>query len=117
MAVKATIEAPTVTSGPACCPTGLATPLDRESATDLARLMKAVADPARLQIVSLLRAAPDCASCVCDITDATGLSQPTVSHHLKVLFDAGIVDREKRGYWTWYSLLPTRLSELGAVFA
>ncbi len=116
MAVKATIDERAVTSGPACCPTGLATPLDRESATDLADLLKAVADPARLQIVSLLRAAPDCASCVCDITEATGLSQSTVSHHLKVLFEAGIVDREKRGYWTWYSLRSTRLSELGAVF-
>ncbi len=105
------------TTGPTCCPSGIATPLDRESATDLADLLKAVADPARLQIVSLLRAAPDCASCVCDITEATGLSQSTVSHHLKVLLDAGIVDREKRGYWTWYSLKSTRLSELGAVFA
>jgi ArsR family transcriptional regulator len=104
-------------AGPACCPSGITTPLDRESASDLADLLKAVADPARLQIVSLLRAAPDCASCVCDITEATGLSQSTVSHHLKVLYEAGIVGREKRGYWTWYSLQSTRLSELGAVFA
>lgn len=117
MASTTTLGEPAVLRGPSCCPTGLGRPLDREAAEDLAQLLKAVADPARLQIVSLLRAAPGCASCVCDITEATGLSQPTVSHHLRVLFDAGIVDREKRGYWTWYSLLPTRLSELGAVLA
>ena len=77
--------------------------------------MKAVADPTRLQLLSMLRAADQCQACVCDLTEPLGLSQPTVSHHLKVLTDAGLVSREKRGYWTWYSLVPSRLSELSRV--
>lgn len=101
--------------GPACCPGGLAQLIDRDTAAELARLLKAVADPARLQVLSFLRAQPDCAACVCDLTEPLGLSQPTVSHHLKVLAEAGLVISEKRGYWTWYSLVPSRLSELAAV--
>lgn len=102
-------------SGPACCPGGLAEPITRETAEELARLLKAVADPARLQVLSLLRSREGCAACVCDLTEPLGLSQPTVSHHLKVLADAGLVSKEKRGYWTWYSLVPSRLGELAAV--
>jgi len=83
----------------------------------LALLLKAVADPARLQILALLRSLPDCEACVCDLTEPLGLSQPTVSHHLKVLAKAGLVSSEKRGYWTWYRVLPTRLGELSAVLA
>lgn len=105
------------TTGPACCPSGLAEPIDRDTAVELARLLKAVADPARLQLLSLLRSKDGCEACVCDLTEPLGLSQPTVSHHLKVLGDAGIVEREKRGYWTWYSIVPSRLSELAAVLA
>lgn len=103
--------------GPAYCPTGLREPLDRESATELARLLKAVADPTRLQLLSLLRSSEGCEACVCDLTGPLGLSQPTVSHHLKVLVDAGVLAREKRGYWTWYSIVPSRLGELAAVLA
>lgn len=110
-------QIPSASAGPACCPSGLARPIDRETAEELARLLKAVADPARLQVLSLLRAQPDCEACVCDLTEALGLSQATVSHHLKVLVEAGILAREKRGYWTWYSIVPTRLTELGAVLA
>ncbi|MBI1350908.1 MAG: metalloregulator ArsR/SmtB family transcription factor [Actinomycetales bacterium] len=106
-----------VTAGPACCPSGLSEPIDRDTAEELARLLKAVADPARLQLLSLLRSREDCAACVCDLTEPLGLSQPTVSHHLKVLVEAGILSREKRGYWTWYSIVPTRLGELAAVLA
>jgi ArsR family transcriptional regulator, arsenate/arsenite/antimonite-responsive transcriptional repressor len=102
-------------TGPACCPTGLTEPIDRDTATELARLLKAVADPARLQLLALLRSADGCEACVCDLTEPLGLSQPTVSHHLKVLADAGIVRKEKRGYWTWYSIIPNRLTELAAV--
>ena len=101
--------------GPACCPTGLGRRIDRTTAEELARLLKAVADPARLQLLSLLRTSPDCEACVCDLTEPLGLSQATVSHHLKVLSEAGLVSAEKRGYWTWYRLVPSRLSELGAV--
>jgi len=104
-------------SGPACCPTGLAEPIDRDTAEELARLLKAVADPARLQLLSVVRSHDNSEACVCDLTEALGLSQPTVSHHLKVLVDAGLLTKEKRGYWSWYSLVPTRLSELAAVLA
>lgn len=105
------------TTGPACCPSGLSTPIDRPTAEDLARLLKAVADPARLQLLSLLRSMDNCEACVCDLTEPLALSQPTVSHHLKVLAEAGIVRSEKRGYWTWYSIIPSRLTELAAVLA
>lgn len=104
-------------TGPACCPSGLGSPIDREMAEELARLLKAVADPARLQMLAWIRAQEGCESCVCDITEAVGLSQATVSHHLKVLVEAGILQRSKRGYWTWYSVVPSRLSELAAVLA
>ena len=103
--------------GPPCCPSGLTEPLDRPTAEELAHLLKAVADPARLQLLALLRSMENCEACVCDLTEPLGLSQPTVSHHLKVLADAGIVAKEKRGYWTWYSIVPSRLTELASVLA
>ena len=103
--------------GPACCPSGLGQQIDRDTAEELATLLKAVADPARLQLLALLRTLPNCEACVCDLTEPLGLSQPTVSHHLKVLSKAGLVASEKRGYWTWYRVLPTRLGELSAVLA
>lgn len=109
--------APRIPAGPACCPSGLGEQIDRATAEELAALLKAVADPARLQILALLRSLPNCEACVCDLTEPLGLSQPTVSHHLKVLSKAGLVASEKRGYWTWYRVLPTRLGELSAVLA
>ena len=106
-----------MTSGPACCPGGLGAPISRPTAEELAGLLKAVADPARLQLLALLRSPPNCEACVGDVTDVLGLSQPTVSHHLKVLVGAGLVSTEKRGYWTWYRVRPTRLTELAKVLA
>jgi len=103
--------------GPSCCPAGLGSPIDRMTAEELASLLKAVADPARLQILSLLKSLPNCEAAVTDLTAPLGLSQPTVSHHLKVLASAGLVASEKRGYWTWYRVLPSRLGELSAVLA
>jgi ArsR family transcriptional regulator len=81
----------------------------------LARLLKAVADPARLQLLALIKASADGESCVCDLTEPLGLSQPTVSHHLKVLTEAGLLTREKRGTWAWFSVVPERLAEIAAV--
>jgi ArsR family transcriptional regulator, arsenate/arsenite/antimonite-responsive transcriptional repressor len=107
----------TTRTGPACCPSGLTEPIDRDTAEELARLLKAVADPARLQLLALLRSHEGCEARVCDLTDAVGLSQATVSHHLKVLADAGILRRERRGYWAWYRVVPTRLTEIAAVLA
>lgn len=103
-------------SGPSCCPGGLSAPLDRQHAENLAGLLKAVADPARLQLLALLKSREGGTACVCDLTEPLGLSQPTVSHHLKVLTDAGLTVREKRGTWAWFTLVPERLAEIAAVF-
>jgi ArsR family transcriptional regulator len=98
-----------------CCPSGLTTPLDRAAAERLARLLKAVADPARLQLLALIRSSPEGESCVCDLTVPLSLAQPTVSHHLRVLTDAGLVTRRHRGTWAYYSVNEERLQELGSV--
>ena len=110
-----TIEPELTAVGPVCCPSGLTAPLDRDTAEDLARLLKAVADPARLQLLALLKASEGGEACVCDLTEPLGLSQPTVSHHLKVLTDAGLLAREKRGTWAWFSIIPGRLEEISEV--
>ena len=89
--------------------------MDRETAEQLARLLKAVADPARLQLLALLKSSPEGSACVCDLTGPLGLSQPTVSHHLKVLKEAGLVLREQRGTWAWFSVNGSRLQELADV--
>jgi ArsR family transcriptional regulator, arsenate/arsenite/antimonite-responsive transcriptional repressor len=93
-----------------------AEPLAADAADRLAKLLKALADPARLRIVSLIQAHGG-EACVCDLTDELELSQPTVSHHLKILFDAGLVSREKRGVWAYYRLLPKALDSLCQVLA
>jgi ArsR family transcriptional regulator len=105
-----------VLQGPDCCPAGLSEPMDRGTADALAQLLKAVADPARLQLLSLILTSSEGELCVCDMTEPLGLSQPTVSHHLKVLAAAGLVVREQRGTWAWFSLVPERIAELAAVF-
>jgi ArsR family transcriptional regulator len=102
----------------ACCGTLLADEaMDREQAEATASLLKAVADPVRLRLLSLIRTAKDHEACVCDLTPAVGLSQPTVSHHLKVLTEAGLVTRERRGTWAWFRLVPSRLDDLAAIFS
>ncbi len=100
-----------------CCPDGLTAPLDRETAEQLARLLKAVADPARLQLLALIKSSPEGSACVCDLTAPLGLSQPTVSHHLKVLKDAGLLRREQRGTWAWFSIDSDRLAELSVLLS
>ncbi len=74
-----------------------------------AQVFKALADPNRLRLLSIIKAAADGETCVCDLTEPLGLGQPTVSHHLKVLVDAGLLRREKRGTWAYYSLVPGAL--------
>jgi ArsR family transcriptional regulator len=105
-----------ILDGPECCPSGLTEPMDRSSAEALAQLLKAVADPARLQLLALIRASEAGESCACDLSEPLGLSQPTVSHHLKVLTEAGLITREKRGTWAWFSVVPERLAEIASVF-
>ncbi|MEA2556589.1 MAG: ArsR family transcriptional regulator, arsenate/arsenite/antimonite-responsive transcriptional [Actinomycetota bacterium] len=92
-----------------CCPQVLRAPIDADEAEDMASALKVIADPARLRLVSLLAAAADQEACVCDLTAPLGLTQPTVSHHLKVLADAGLVQREQRGRWAFFRLVPERL--------
>ncbi|HEV7171411.1 metalloregulator ArsR/SmtB family transcription factor [Pedococcus sp.] len=106
-----------VTGDDACCGTLTSdSAMGRAQAEATAYLLKAVADPARLQLLSLIRASKDQEACVCDLTPAVGLSQPTVSHHLKVLTEAGLVTRERRGTWAWFRLVPRRLEDLAAIF-
>lgn len=88
--------------------------MPRESAEELAKLFKAVADPARLQILALVGAADRGEMCACDFTDVLALSQPTVSHHLRILTDAGLLVRSQRGTWAWFTLQRDRLQELAA---
>jgi ArsR family transcriptional regulator len=78
--------------------------LERAEAERRAGLLKALADPVRLQLLSIISASPDREACVCDMTEAVQVSQPTVSHHLKTLVDAGILTRERRGSWAWFRL-------------
>mgnify|MGYP001157885808 CR=1 FL=1 len=89
--------------------------MDRSAAEAGAALLKAVADPARLQLLSLIRSSEGGEACVCDLTAPIGLSQPTVSHHLKVLTDAGILERDKRGTWAWFRIVPERLAEIASL--
>ena len=100
-----------------CCGAPVRAPLTRQEAEEVAGLLKAVSDPARLQLLSIIRSAGDCSACVCDLTRAVGLSQPTVSHHLKVLTKAGLLTRDQRGTQAWFSLVPGRLEQLGQIFA
>ena len=100
-----------------CCPSLLAAPLDPAAASTLAATFAALSDPARLRLLSLIAAQPSGEVCGCDLVEPLGKSQPTVSHHLKVLYEAGLVDREKRGTWVWYRVVPERLAELRAALA
>ena len=98
-----------------CCVPLLREPLSAAQAADLARTLKALADPTRLRLVSMVAAHDGGEACVCNLNDAFDLSQPTISHHLKVLHEAGLVDRDKRGVWAYYALRPEALSALAAI--
>ena len=98
-----------------CCTPLAEAPLSVAEAAELAGRLKAVADPARLRLVSLILASANAEACVCDLTEPLGLSQPTVSHHLKVLADAGLLEREKRGRWAYYRAVPEAFKALARV--
>ena len=98
-----------------CCEPVLQTPLGAEDASLLAGWFKVLADPARLRLLSLIAARGE--TCACDLVDPLGVSQPTVSHHLKVLYDAGLVDRERRGRWVFYTPIREALGVLSEVLA
>ncbi len=97
-----------------CCSPATGGRVDDDAAAALARMFKALSDPTRVKLVSMIAASEDREACVCDLTAPVGLAQPTVSHHMKVLADAGLVVREQRGKWAYYSLVPGILESLAA---
>lgn len=105
------MKAPTAT----CCPALRG--LGRAGAEELAAVLKAIADPARLRVLSFLASQPTGEACVCHLTGPLGLAQPTVSHHLKVLKGAGLLRAERRGMWIYYRLVPERIEALREALA
>ncbi len=97
----------------ACCSPLATEPMTMDQAEQVAPLMKALADPVRLRLMSLVASHADGEACMCDLTDAFDLSQPTISHHMKVLHEAGLVDRDKRGVWVYYRVRPEALAAIG----
>lgn len=96
----------------ACCAPVMQSRLGKAAAAQLATAFKAIADPARLRLLSFIAAQPAGESCVCFLMKPLGLSQPTVSHHLKVMHDAGLLARERRGTWVYYRIVPEQLAAL-----
>jgi len=99
-----------------CCSI-VSEPVAKDDAADLANAFQALADPVRLQLLSLIASCEDGEVCACALVEPVGKSQPTVSHHLKVLYEAGLVDKEKRGSWVWYRTVPERLAALRGALA
>ena len=101
----------------ACCAPLAREPLTDDQAADLAKLFKAMADPVRLRLLSLIASHDGGEACVCDLTDAFALTGPTISHHLKVLRESGLITGERRGTWVYYRVHPEVLARLSAVLA
>jgi ArsR family transcriptional regulator, arsenate/arsenite/antimonite-responsive transcriptional repressor len=99
---------------PSCCPPVMGGVLSLADAERLAHLLKAVADPTRLRLLSIVAAQDGGEACVCDLTEPVGLTQATVSHHMKVFVDAGIMTREQRGKWAYYAIVGDALDTLAA---
>jgi ArsR family transcriptional regulator, arsenate/arsenite/antimonite-responsive transcriptional repressor len=99
----------------ACCSPLTREPMTERQAEQVAPMLKALADPVRLRLMSLIASHEGGEACVCDLNDAFDLSQPTISHHLKVLHEAGLVSRDKRGVWVYYRADPRALADLGAL--
>lgn len=103
---------PLLDAAQACCSPVTGGELRVEDAEQLARMFKALGDPTRVRLLSLIAAQPDREACICDLVDPVGLSQPTVSHHMKQLVDAGLVVREQRGRWAFYRVVNETLAAL-----
>lgn len=110
-AVSEVLEAPSDVIE--CCSAGIDEVLDQGSARQLAQTFKALGDPTRVRLISMIAAAQGAQACICDLIDPVGLSQPTVSHHMKVLTEAGLVTREQRGKWAYFRLVPQAFGALG----
>lgn len=113
----ATARVSTPTAQDACCPTVLSATLGAVEAATLSDGFSALSDPTRLRILNMLAAAPEGEICVCEFVAPLGRSQPTISHHLKLLSDAGLVSGQRRGKWSWYSINRERLEQLRAALA
>ncbi|CAM3066281.1 Arsenical resistance operon repressor [Arthrobacter ulcerisalmonis] len=100
-----------------CCVPTAKPALSAAEAQQKALVFKALADPNRLRLLSIVKAGGSGGSCVCDLTEPLDLGQPTVSHHLKILVDAGLLHREKRGTWAYYSLIPGALDDVAEILA
>ena len=98
-----------------CCSPQTGEPLSAADATELARVFKAIADPVRLRLLSLIASHAGGEACVCELTGTFELTGPTISHHLKVLREAGLIDGERRGTWVYYRVQPELLAQLSAV--
>ena len=103
---------PTKTTIESCCPPLFGAALDEPAAVELAAAFKALADPVRLRLLSLIAAAPEGTACSCDLEEPVGKSQPTVSHHLTLLAEAGLITKEKVGRWVNCTVVPERLTAL-----
>ncbi len=101
----------------ACCSPVIGEPLDAATAETLAGVLKAIAEPTRLRLLSLVAAHADGEACICDLTEPVALSQPTVSHHMRVLVDAGLLTRDQRGKWAYYRLVPGAMDSLAAALS
>lgn len=110
-------DAAVSTRGDECCPAVLAAPLSEQRAAALAADLAVVADPVRLRLLSLLVSAEAGEVCVCEMVGPIGRSQPTISHHLKILVDAGLIVGDKRGRWVWYRAVPEKIAHLRGVLA
>ncbi len=106
-----------MTDEPDCHSSLAGEPLTAETAAELAARLKVIADPTRLRLLSLISAHADGEACVCELTTPLELTQPTVSHHLKVLHDAGLVTRSRRGTWVYYRAVPEQLAALAGIIA
>ena len=102
---------------PACCTPLVREPLAEDDAKSLAGVFKALSDPVRLRLLSLIASFEGGEACVCDLTGPFEVSQPTISHHLRVLREAGLIDSERRGTWVYYWVLPDALERLGSLLA
>jgi ArsR family transcriptional regulator, arsenate/arsenite/antimonite-responsive transcriptional repressor len=100
-----------------CCPPLLAGQITETEAAGVAVLFRVLGEPARLQLLSLIAAQPSGEVCACELVESLGLSQPTVSHHLKVMYEAGLLAKERRGNWIYYRIVPAQLASLRAVLA
>jgi ArsR family transcriptional regulator len=117
MAVTATVSSTVLPVLTECCSPVVGEVITPAAAEALAGSLKAIADPVRLRLVSLVAAHEDQEACVCDLTEPVGLSLPTVSHHLKILVEAGVLAREQRGKWAYYRVVPDTLADLARLIA